>query len=148
MSKSCFFTEGRFYIQCLGKTLEMKFVYRMRMVNILSGFQGNLAKRREQMKFLRMPDLNEMQESGQTMTNGDGESENPVMPSISQSLLQDLGVDQDNPPEDRWVNSVRMGGRENDDCRTWGGGGDQEMSPPPPEDIWLRKWRWGGWQED
>nr|XP_022288415.1 uncharacterized protein LOC111100631 isoform X2 [Crassostrea virginica] len=62
--------------------------------------QGNLAKRREQMKFLRMPDLNEMQESGQTMTNGDGESENPVMPSISQSLLQDLGVDQDNPPED------------------------------------------------
>lgn len=96
----------------------MKFVYRMRMVNILSGFQGNLAKRREQMKFLRMPDLNEMQESGQTMTNGDGESENPVMPSISQSLLQDLGVDEDKPPEDRWVNSVRMGGRENDDCRT------------------------------
>ncbi|XP_061195163.1 uncharacterized protein LOC133203387 [Saccostrea echinata] len=57
--------------------------------------QGNLAKRREQMKFLRMPDLNEMQESGQMMTNGDGESDSLVMPSIPETLLQDLGVDQD-----------------------------------------------------
>lgn len=52
------------------------------------------------MKFLRMPDLNEMQESGQPVMNGEGEPDNPVMPSISQSMLHDLGVDQDREPED------------------------------------------------
>lgn len=52
------------------------------------------------MKFLRMPDLNEMQESGQPVMNGEGEPDNPVMPSISQSMLHDLGVDQDREHED------------------------------------------------
>lgn len=53
------------------------------------------------MKFLRMPDLNEMQESGQPVMNREGEPDNPVMPSISQSMLHDLGVDQDREHEDR-----------------------------------------------
>lgn len=62
------------------------------------------------MKFLRMPDLNEMQESGQPVMNGEGEPDNPVMPSISQSMLHDLGVDQDREHEDRWVGAEMQGG--------------------------------------